>query len=119
MNEGQTVTAIQPITNQIFQKQITIQPTNNNDKMDDLINMMSQMQIKMMDLDNNKSQNNYNRNQHNRYSNRRNYNDNRRNNNNDRNRNDNRNLSCWTCGKDGHKSPDCPDKGRRDNRRNK
>src|SRR3954447_12238335 len=113
MNEGQTVTAIQPITtSQIFQNQTTVQPipnkNTNDNKMDDLIDMMSQMQIKMMDLD--KTQNNYNRNQHNRYnSNRRNYNDNRRNNNNDRNRNDNRNLSCWTCGKDGHKSPDCPD----------
>ena len=121
MNEGQTVTAIQPTTNQIFQNQTTAQPISNkntnDNKMDDLINMMSQMQIKMMDLD--KTQNNYNRNQHNRYNNnRRNYNDNRRNNNNDRNRNDNRNLSCWTCGKDGHKSPDCPDKGKRDNRRN-
>ena len=119
MNEGQTVTAIQPTTNQIFQKQTTIQPTpNNNDKMDDLINMMSQMQIKMMDLDNNKNRSNYNRNQQNRYSNRRNYNDQRSNNNNNRNRNENRDINCWTCGKDGHKSPDCPNRGKRDERRN-
>lgn len=128
MNDGQIITQQQNL-NTTFpnipqNNQNTVR--NNNTNVDDLVTMMNELKINMLNLANNQNGNN-NQNRSNRgqrnYNNQRNNNNSRRNNNNDqrndnnRNRHDNRDRNCWTCGEEGHMSPDCPSKRSRNNSR--